>query len=354
MGTYDNQPGGGYQEQKGYVPPAGSMADEQRRQREDDARRAQQESMQRQQEALRSQERDRASVDRQIEERRASMKSGGATRGGPSTKGGTGKVGSAPARGASARSVRAPVAQRPWHPLFGSVGFLATTLLVGSKMTGENKWILAVAIGLAAGAIIGRLWKPMLVLGAIGLGVWLWARTPRQSSPGVGATFEGSPSAAATPSGPSSWFTPSPRPVEVGVVMPEFVPAVIPGDPPRAVASSVLADHPRRPPANADYRVETTVLKPGEAVVRATRFDGKPAIVVHHTPPLGYEVITQVEYVPATGYVWAHLTDGKAYGLGIQVPVEERDLWLEAEYVGFVRDEPNVQHELRSIPLTRS
>ncbi len=351
MGTYDNHPGGGYQEQKGYVPPAGTMADEQRRQREADAQRAQQEAQRNQQEAFQAQMRDRASVDRQIEERRASTKQGSKRQGSPgrgqpdraggSTSGGSKSSWWTPNKTSTPAS--RPVAQRAWHPFFGCVGFLATTLVVGNKMTGENRWILAAAIGLFAGAVIGRLWKPMLVLGAVGLGLWMWGKAPKKSGPSVAA-----------PTGSSSWIEPSPRPVEVGVVKPDYVPAVIPGDPPRPASSSVLADHPRTPPKYASYRVDTLVLKPGESFVKASRFEGAPVIIIHHTPPLGYEVITQVEYVPATGYVWAHLTDGKAYGLGFEVPVEERGLWMEAEYVGFVQEDPKVSHEMRSIPLTRA
>jgi len=330
MSFAKNDPGGGFIEVKGYNPTAGSMADEQRRQREADEQRRQNEESMRRSAEIASQQRE---WDRDRDRQRASnaarpsgKKAVASPQGAAARKSwfSSSPSSTAQTNPASKRPSRPVVKSGPWNPVFGVVGFVGVAAWVAAQLSGENRLILAAAAGLFGGFVIGKLWRPLLWLGAIGGGLWLWSRAPRGDT-GSNAGGLAAPSVSVGGSSPRAWesapqnLAPESRTSEPV----RALPAVSAAQPLPAVVGYLFVE--------GDVRFDTRDL-PGGAI----------GVVLTHTEFLDHALVRWLQYYAQTGQIIV-ATDSASgsleyYDLGVLVPAEAREAWRFAPDVTVVYD----------------
>ncbi len=231
-------------------------------------------------------------------------------------------------------------ANKPWNATAGVIGFLVVTLMVGSRMTGENKWILAAAIGLVGGAIVGRVWKAMVLIGVVGGGLWLWGKSNRNS--GTTPTFSTSTPSSSSDNA-SSWAGSSSTyaPVQIGVAKPDYVPLETSVSPAVQVQQQVIPYSKPEPafPPESDIVLggaANAFFNPTEAVAWARSFAGVYTISIKHARELDYSHIKLLRY--DTNARQAFIDDGSGpFWLGLDVPEEDHEVWSKAWTVTFYK-----------------
>lgn len=234
---------------------------------------------------------------------------------------------------------RTVVQNKPWNATAGVVGFLVVTLWVGSMMTGENKWILAAVLGLVGGAIVGRVWKALVLIGVVGGGLWLWGKSNRNSGTTPTSLTSIPSSSSQTASslvGSSSTYSP----VQIGVAKPDFVPtqisAAVPTSPVNVAGPS--KPEPVWPPDPLGVVFEqpvNAVFNPTEAQVWARIEAGMYFITIKHAREMPYGMFDAIEYSKATGVATMRYTNGERFMLGLEIPAEDRVVWEHATVASF-------------------
>lgn len=165
MSNYDKHPGGGFKEVGGYIPPAGTMADQERQRREDDERRRRQ-----------------ADADRWAAQSRSSahatkQSSHGNSRGIPAP------VRSSPprsrAKSVTSKSKPADQERKDWNTAFAVIAFLVAGIWAASQSGGDDRWLPGLLAGTFAAYMTGRFYKAIVTVAIVALGLWVWATMNR-------------------------------------------------------------------------------------------------------------------------------------------------------------------------------
>lgn len=173
MSNYDKHPGGGFKEVGGYIPPAGTMADQERQRREDEERRRRQADPDR----WAAQSRSSTHATKHSSHGNSHENSRGKSRG--NSRGRRAPVRSSPprsrAKSVTSKSKPADQERKDWNTAFAVIAFLVAGIWAASQSGGDDRWLPGLLAGTFAAYIAGRFYKAIITVAIVGLGFWVWA-----------------------------------------------------------------------------------------------------------------------------------------------------------------------------------
>lgn len=295
MSTFDDQPGGGFSEVKGYEPPAGSQAEQERQLREDAARQSQQEQ---------------AAYDAaQIEaSQHSSPGSGGGTpRGSRPAHSRKNHVAGARAPAGRRTSTGAPSRANPrWNPVLATIGCVVTAVWVAGRIEGEHAWWIAGAVGLFVGWIVGRYYKLLIAVALLSVVVTIVVRQRKNEpvsqlagAPESVVVPAPEPAPAAAPAAESPWPT-----IELW---------------PTAQKPSLFVAPPPVDPSAILPGVAGTLFQPGEvdSIELSDWVDVIGTLNIQHSVPIDAADIQHVEYVSRFHRLAVLRQDGSRLDVGV-------------------------------------